>query len=319
MARIKRIFYRPKQLICRWLLSCIALCLTFFSYPLAAATLAVIYPDLPPPYQQVFEQILEGVEAQHAGKVIKYSIDKPLAPDALLKKMETDGIDRVITLGRRGYAYNKILRGKYPFVTGALPIKPNDISGVSLIADPANLFDQLKILSPNTRQIHVVYTDQSQWLIEKAQRAAAKKKLKLITAKVADLSEAIERYQKIFQEANSLTDAIWLPLDTTTANQNVILPLLLRESWDRNFVVFSSKPGHVRRGFLFTLFPDNMQDGSRLARMVANMKKGEKGPGVELSLTRQVGVNLRTASHLGLEYNATMKNSFYQTFPQSGF
>ncbi|WP_420554685.1 hypothetical protein [Neptuniibacter marinus] len=86
MARIKRIFYRPKQLICRWLLSCIALCLTFFSYPLAAATLAVIYPDLPPPYQQVFEQILEGVEAQHAGKVIKYSIDKPLAPDALLKK-----------------------------------------------------------------------------------------------------------------------------------------------------------------------------------------------------------------------------------------
>lgn len=319
MARIKRIYYRPKQRRLRWPLHCAVLCLTLFSGALSADTLAVVYPDLPPPYKQVFDQIIQGIETEHNDTLIKYPIDKPIPPDNLLQTMNDAGVNRVITLGRRGYAYNNTLKKTYFVVTGALPIKPNGVSGVSLIAAPANLFEQLRTLSPKTRQVFVVYTSKSEWLIEKAKQAAADKQLTLIAKKVTDLGEAVEHYQDILQSANSVTDAIWLPLDNITANENVILPLLLRESWDKHFVVFSSKPGHVRRGFLFTLFPDNFQDGARLAQMVASMKAGEKEPGVELSLTRRVGVNLRTASHLGLEYSVKMKSSFYQTFPQSGF
>ncbi|MGH1460539.1 MAG: ABC transporter substrate binding protein [Neptuniibacter sp.] len=290
-----------------------------FISPSAAATLAIVYPEVPAPYKQVFEQIIEGIEARHAGPLVKYPIASPVDPDKLLGQMSNDQVDMVVTLGRRGLSYNKALKGQYPLVTGALPIKPNGISGVSLIANPNNLFRQLLVLSPKTRKVHAVYTQKSQWLIDKAQKAAQANGLELISYKASDIREAVKHYQNIFKNADPVEDSIWLPLDSIAANEKVILPLLVRESWDNNLVVFSSKPGHVKRGLLFTLFPDSTEDGVRLADMLNTIYHEGKNPGVELSNSAKVGVNMRTASHLGLEYSPLMKKSFYQTFPQSGF
>ena len=287
--------------------------------PSAAATLAVVYPEVPAPYKQVFEQIIEGIKAKHVGPMVKYPIESPVTPENLLSQMGEDQVDMVVTLGRRGLSYNKALNGQYPLVTGALPIKPNGISGVSLIADPIKLFKQLNTLSPKTRNVHVVHTEKSLWLIEKAQQAAQASDLNLISYKASDIREAVKHYQKILETAEPEVDSIWLPLDSITANEKVILPLLLRESWDNNLIVFSSKPGHVKRGLLFTIFPDSEQDGVRLAEMLNAMFNEGKAPGVELSNSEKVGVNLRTASHLGLEYSSQLKSTFYQTFPQSGF
>lgn len=291
----------------------------FFVSPSAAATLAIVYPEVPAPYKQVFDQIIEGIEARHVGQLVKYPIDSPVKPEQLLDQMSSDQVDMVVTLGRRGLSYNKTLKDQYPLVTGALPIKPNGISGVSLIANPSNLFRQLHKLSPTTRHVHVVFTVKSQWLIEKAKRAAKDNDLKLIPYKAANIREAVDHYKNILKIADQKRDSIWLPLDSVAANEKVILPLLIRESWDNNLVVFSSKPGHVKRGFLFTLFPDSTQDGVRLAEMLDIMFHQGKNPGVVLSDSDKVGVNLRTASHLGLEYSPQLKQSFYQTFPQSGF
>lgn len=164
-----------------------------------------------------------------------------------------------------------------------------------------------------------VYTKKTQWLIDKAQASAQINELELIPYEAADIREAVKHYQLIIKTADQKKDSIWVPLDSVTANEKVILPLLLRESWENNLVVFSSKPGHVKRGFLFTLFPDSAQDGVRLAEMLNSMfHEGEK-PGVQLSDSVRVGVNLRTASHLGLEYSSQLKSSFYQTFPQSNY
>lgn len=291
----------------------------FLVSPSAAATLAIVYPEVPAPYKQLFDQIIEGIEAKHTGALIKYPINSPIAPDNLLRKMQNDQVDMVVTLGRRGLSFNKALKDQYPLVTGALPIKPNGISGVSLIANPTNLFKQLHELSPNTQRIHVVFTEKTQWLIDKAQISATTHDLELITYKAADIREAVKHYQQILKTADQKKDSIWVPLDSITANEKVILPLLLRESWDKNLVVFSSKPGHVKRGFLFTLFPDSAQDGVRLAEMLNSMFYEGKTPGVVLSDSLRVVVNLRTASHLGLEYSSQLKNSFHQTFPQRSF
>ena len=172
----------------------------FIISPSAAATLAVVYPEVPAPYKQVFEQIIEGIKAKHVGPIVKYPIESPITPEILLSQMGVDQVDMVVTLGRRGLSYNKALNGQYPFVTGALPIKPNGISGVSLIADPLNLFKQLKTLSPDTRNVHVVYTEKSQWLIEKAQQAAQANGLSLISYKASDIREAVSHYQKILKK-----------------------------------------------------------------------------------------------------------------------
>jgi len=282
-----------------------------------ADTLAVIYPEAPPPYKQVFDQIVDGIEARHPDRLLRYPLEKDYSRNHLLAQLEDDQVDMVITLGRRGYSLISDLSGKYPLVSGALPLTPaNTVSGVSLIADPDTLFSQLRNLSPTTQRIFVLYTQKSRWLVDLAEKSAAKKGFKLNAQMVNNLSGAVRAYESILDEAHAETDAIWLPLDKVASNETVILPMLLREAWDRRLVLFSSKPSHVKRGTLFSIYPNNQQSGERLAEMVRELYLGRTAPGVEPSRSQNVGVNLRTAVHLGLEYSPSLTRSFYRTFPQ---
>ncbi|WP_370277623.1 ABC transporter substrate-binding protein [Pontibacterium sp.] len=284
---------------------------------LAADTLAVIYPEAPPPYKQVFDQIVEGIEARHPDRLLRYPLEKDYSRNHLLSQLEDDRVDMVVTLGRRGYSLIGDLSGKYPLVSGALPLTPaNTVSGVSLIADPDTLFSQLRNLSPTTQRIFVLYTNKSRWMVDLAEKSAAKKGFELNAKRVNSLSDAVRAYEAILDQAQAETDAIWLPLDKVTSNETVILPMLLREAWDRRLVLFSSKPSHVKRGTLFSIYPNNQQSGERLAEMVRELYLERTAPGVEPSRSQNVGVNLRTAVHLGLEYSPSLTRSFYRTFPQ---
>jgi putative ABC transport system substrate-binding protein len=192
-----------------------------------AATLAVIYPEAPPPYEQVFEQIIEGIDEQHKDKLLRYPIapDDPLSPEQLLSRLRRDQVDMVVTLGRRSFSMVQELTGQYPFVSGALPLTPdNKVSGVSLITDPGNLFQQLSSLAPNIKRVFVVYTEKNQWLIDLASAAARKRQLKLESIKVDSLPDALRQYQQILGKAQSSSDAIWLPIDSVTSNEHVVLP-----------------------------------------------------------------------------------------------
>lgn len=284
-----------------------------------AATLAVIYPEAPPPYEQVFEQIIEGIDEQHKDKLLRYPLasDPPISPEQLMQQLEKDQVDMVVTLGRRSFSMAQELTGKYPFVSGALPLTPeNEVSGVSLITDPNNLFLQLRALAPNIKRVFVVYTEKNQWLIDLASAAARKRHLKLEAIAVNSLPEALRHYQQILATAQSSSDAIWLPIDSVTSNESVVLPMLLRETWERRLVMFSSSPAHVKRGSLFSIYPDNRVAGMRLAAMVQEIYLKKRPLGIEPSSSPNVGVNLRTAAHLGLEYSVQVKRSFYRIFPQ---
>lgn len=316
MADLKRIL-RPERWLDLKLLLGLLICLPMLVAPLPAATLAVLYPEAPPPYKQVFDQIVDGIDERHADRLIRYPLETRYNREQVLSQLDRDQVDMVITLGRRGYSLINDINGHYPFVSGALPLTPNGtLSGVSLITDPDNLLSQLKVLSPATKRVFVLYTTKSRWMVELAKVSAKKKGLELWAYEVDTLSDAVRKYEEILGGARHGTDAIWLPLDKVTANETVILPMLLREAWDRRLVMFSSKPSHVKRGSLFSIYPNNQQSGVRLAEMVKELFSGKAVPGVEPSRSLNLGVNLRTAVHLGLEYSPALTRSFYRTFPQ---
>ncbi len=283
--------------------------------PLAAATLAVLYPEVPSPYKQVFEQIISGIESQHDQRLLKFPLRKQFDPGQVLNKLETQQVDMVITLGRRSFSLAKQLTTVYPSVSGALPLAPNGISGVSLIADPNTLFTQLQTLAPQTERVFVIYTSRNRWLIKLAEIAAQQKNLQLVTFLVSNLAAAVDQYEEILAAADPRIDAIWLPLDSVTVNEKVVLPVVLKKAWSKKLVVFSSKPSHARRGALFSMYPNNKASGVRLAQMVQDMYSSRSKPGVEPIRSLKVGVNLRTAAHLGLEYSQNQKKSFYAVFP----
>lgn len=280
-----------------------------------AATLAVLYPEVKAPYSQVFEQIIDGIASEHDERLLKIPLTKQFDKSAVLSSLEDSNVDMVITLGRRSYSLVSDLKERYPFVSGALPLAPNGISGVSLISDPKTLFNRLNALAPKVKRVFVVYTPRNQWLIDLAKKVAKERKLQLVSVEVTNLAQAVEQYQQILPQAHSESDAIWLPLDKITANDKVVLPLLLEGAWRKKLVLFSSKPSHARRGVLFSIYPDNQRSGARLAQMVQEIHRLNNKPGVEPLKSLKVGVNLRTSAHLGLEYSRQLQRSFHAVFP----
>ena len=203
--------------------------------------------------------------------------------------------------------------------SGVLSAPDADARGMSvhsLAPDPALLVSRLKALAPSVRRVHVVFDPkQSGWLVQLARDAVKAQGIELLAHEATDLRAAVKIYQEIFAAADAKRDAVWLPQDTTTADETAILPMVLQESWNRNITIFSSNVSHVRRGALFALYPNNVELGRNLASSALQYLNSGKRTGTSPLREVLVAVNLRTATHLGLNLEARAQ-SFDLVFPE---
>ncbi|OGS83884.1 MAG: hypothetical protein A2061_06025 [Gallionellales bacterium GWA2_59_43] len=172
-------------------------------------------------------------------------------------------------------------------------------------------------MMPKVRRVFVVYDPRhNEWMIRLAKSAARNQGLELIVYEAQDLRSAMRAYQDIFATVDRLHDALWLPQDSTTVEESTVLPLVLQESWARNLAVFSSNFTHVRRGALFSLYPDNVELGRRLTVSALALLASGADDASGMAPLREVliAVNLRTAKHLGI--NAGHAQGFDMTFPE---
>jgi putative ABC transport system substrate-binding protein len=125
----------------------------------------------------------------------------------------------------------------------------------------------------------------------------------------------MHHYRTLLNDSRPNTDAIWLPLDRVTVNDDVVLPLLLQSAWNNNLAIISNKPAHAKRGALFAMYPDHYGLGQELSALLKQLT-GESRKSQVIPLKRlQLAVNLRTASHLGLSFTPDQKDDFTLTFP----
>jgi putative ABC transport system substrate-binding protein len=205
-------------------------------------------------------------------------------------------------------------------VGGVVAVPEEEAKGrsvVSLSPDPALLFAKLRSLVPTARRIHVVYDPRlNTWLMRLAREAARDQGLELIAHEARDLKNAVRLYQDILASANVERDVLWLPQDATTVEEGAVLPMVLKDAWERKLPVFSSSFGHVKRGVLFSLYPDNLG----LGRNLAGSAQGFLSAGVlaDRGVTPlkdvQTAVNLRTAKHLGLRFSSQQQRGFDLVF-----
>ncbi len=289
------------------------LVVTLLSVPNTQAKdkLTIIYPDVKAPYNKIFNQIKKGIYAEFNGDIIEQKLPAQFNAFEISNDITTD---KVIALGQRGWIVAKQIYKQKPVVVGALPIKPNGISGVSLVASPNVLFESLKELAPNITTITVLYTPSSSWIIDQATQEALMKGLMLNPIKVSNIKEAVKKYDELFMNENLKDHAIWLPLDPITADEKLIVPIILEKAWLKKIVVFSSKPTHAKRGALFSAVPDNELLGKQLARMVNKLSKKPQSIVTPLNDIK-LAVNLRTAAHLGFNYTSSTRSHFAFTFP----
>lgn len=286
-----------------------------------SGNISVIYPDIGEPYRSVFTQIISGIEDKARGRVNNFAVGPNVDVGELNNSLRRQDTRVVIALGRQGVKVASELDSNIRVVIGGvLTASENEIRDHpvnSLSPDPALLFSRLKIMKPGVRRVFTVYDPrQNAWMIRLAKEAARAQGLELVTREAQDLRSAMLAYQAILVAADRTQDALWLPQDSTTVEDSLVLPLVLQESWTHNLTVFSSSFGHVKRGVLFSLYPNNVELGRHLAGSALGfLATGEKEVSGMLPLREVLmAINLRTARHL--EINTSRQPSFDMAFPE---
>ena len=226
----------------------------------------------------------------------------------------------MIALGRQGLNATAGLDREIAVLAGGVLLlsEAENVMGISMTPDPAMLFSKLHLLLPELKRVIVVYNPQkSEWLIKLAREAAKAQGLELQVHVAGDMGRAAQLYPQVFAAADSRHDAVWLPHDSTTVEESTILPLVLRESWNSGVPLFSSNALHVKKGALFAMLPDNVELGHTLAASAMGVLAGDvrRRPLVPLR-ELQTAINIRTASHIGLNLGALQQRSFDYVYPQ---
>lgn len=285
-------------------------------------TIAVIYPDIGEPYRSIFAKIIEGIQEKAGSPVRSYPIGVEVDVADLNAQLKRNLTKVVIALGRQGVKTASGLDRDIAVVVGGVLAAPemnnHSVVGISLTPDPTLLFARLKSLLPDVKRVYVIYNpQQNDWLIKLAHDAAKSQGLELVAQEARDLASAAHLYESIFAGADGRRDAVWLPQDTTTVDEANILPLVLKESWNRGVPIFSSSFLHVKKGALFALYPNNLELGRNLAGSALRVLAGDaRKQGVSPLREVQMAVNLRTASHIGLTIGNQLQRSFDSVFPE---
>ncbi|MES2262243.1 MAG: ABC transporter substrate binding protein [Pseudomonadota bacterium] len=283
-------------------------------------SIAVLYPNVEAPFRSAFTSIIQGIEERTKLRVRSYPVDPKVDTAELNATLKHNGTKVVIALGRQGLnATIGLDREITVLVGGVLLLSDADnVAGISLTPDPALLFARLRALLPDLRRVIVVYDPQkSEWLIKLAREAARSQGLELSAHVATDLAKAAQLYPQLIQAADNRRDAVWLPHDSTTVEEGTILPLVLRESWNSGVPLFSSNVLHVKKGALFAMAPNNVELGRTLASSAMGVIAGESRRRNLVPLRElQTAINLRTASHMGLNLGHQQQRSFDFVFPQ---
>lgn len=289
----------------------------------AARAIAVIYPDIGEPYRGIFNAIIEGIEDKVRGKVNAYPVSAGSTAADLPAEFKRRDIKTVIALGRQGLkAIGPLDRSLNMTAAGVLSVPESESQSFtihSLAPDPALLFGRLKSLMPGARRVVVIYDPrQNNWLVRLAREAAKLHGLELVAKEATDLKSALKLYQETLASSDVKQDVLWLPQDSTTVDENAVLPLVLQEAWNQSLLVFSSNVNHVKRGVLFALYPDNLELGRTLGSWAVAASSSASAPaGKGVIPLRQVlmAVNTRTATHLGVNL-ANSPHRFAMVFPE---
>ncbi|MGE5469107.1 MAG: ABC transporter substrate binding protein [Ignavibacteria bacterium] len=306
----------------------IGLVLAAFLVAAAAAALqpgrgiAVIYPDIGEPYRSVFTKMIEGIEEAAHTRVPAFPVGAAATAQDIAGELRRQDVRVVIALGRNGLKVASGLDRDIGVVAGGVLSVPEaeaagNVSVFSLAPDPALLFSRLHGFTPAVRRVFVIYDPRHNgWLMRLARDAAAVRGIELVAREAQDIRSALLAYQEILAAADPRRDALWLPQDPTTVDETAVLPLVLQEAWTRGLVLFSSNPVHVRRGALFSLYPNNVEIGRTLGASAlgySGSAPAARGPTPLKSVL--LAVNVRTAAHLGINL-ADKRQSFDMVFPE---
>lgn len=282
----------------------------------ATPKLLVLYPQISPAYDQLFKEIIAGIESHPKSEQLVFVVQAATTAQEISRYIRRNNIDAVIALGKQTYDVAHELQDQLPVVHGGLLLNPGDHNGISLVGSPEQFFSRLNDIAPAVKRVFTVYNEEnSGWIMRLAQQSAKAHGIELKAYAAADIREAVQKFRTILEQAKGPADGVWLLLDTILPDKT-IMPMALESAWQNRWVLFSNNPSHTRRGALFALFPDHQQMGYSLATLALQKITETPQPPRVLPLSDlKVSLNRRTAAHLGINYTKTVEEELDVIYP----
>ncbi len=296
------VFLRQMASVC--ILAIVGIFASLSSQAADQPKLLVLYPQINAAYDQIFQEIIAGIESHPKATDLVYPVLSSTTVLELTNFINKNKVDAVIALGKQTYDIAHELQGQLPVIHGGLMINPADHVGISLAGAPEQFFSHLKEIAPSVKRVFTVYNEEnSGWIIKLAQQSAKAHGIELKAYAANDIREAVQKFKKILEQTKGSRDGIWLLLDNILPDKT-IMPMALETAWQQHVVLFSNNPSHTRRGALFALFPDHQQMGYSLADLALDkIVERPRQPLVLPLSSLKVSLNRRTAAHLGLKYS----------------
>jgi len=282
--------------------------------------IAVLYPTVSKEYSGMFDELITGIKSVPGYKIHTLRITRDTQAANIQQWSKNLNISGYIALGQTTYklvdTLNSSLTRPLPIIAGGMVATPPGISGISLSGDPEAFFRKIQLLNPDITRIFFVYsTKNNGWLIPRARKISKQYGIEFVPLQVNSIKQATLQYNIVLQSVRPRTDAIWIPLDNV-APLNILLPEILKVSWNKHITIFSNNLLHVRRGALFALYPNHFKQGRRLVALLhRHLQKKPVKPELYPSVDLNTAVNIRTANHLDMRYTREMIKSFDQRYP----
>ena len=276
----------------------------------AAVELVIVYPQVREPFARVFEEIVRGAEVGYEHQVQRVALKENQSPVDFVHVLDRQS--PVLVLGNRLARQVSEQNTQHKVIVGAVNGEFSKVFGISLTPSFETISNKLKFLVPAVKKVHVIAkpgTTASDF--DLGLEASPYKGFSLVIHEAEDIRSAATVYRNLMKTLDE-DDAVWILPNGSFVN-NAMLSILLQESWEKHFVVFSSNPVHVKRGALFSVYPNNYKMGlslGRLAQTVADdlSDSDDEKAAREMQPLNDVFVTLneRTSNHLGINLTDDM-------------
>ncbi|WP_126454951.1 hypothetical protein [Sulfuriflexus mobilis] len=284
-----------------------------------APRVVVLYPENV--QRATFVQIIEGIKERLGDAVVARPLEKNVDTIALQSWLAEQSEPLVIALGRRATQVARDINQKR-LIIGAITHPSGElryVAGVSIYPSPESLFSWLRALAPHITDVSVVYTtDELEWLIRLAERAASRHGFTLTSVHAEDARAAALFYRSFFETSQHRNHALWL----LERPAQPIFHSILENAWRNRGVVLSNRASDVQRGALLTVYSKPVDIGRRIAEVAVPflsrppaLRQGDANN----RITPQTGgtplVNSRTVKRLGLHLPAQLRQEIEFLFP----
>lgn len=192
----------------------------------------------------------------------------------------------------------------YPRQSEFLSDQTRPVTGVALDVPLDTQLAYIRRLVPQARRLGVLYhRDETGLVVEAARRQAPAHGLSLVAREVEQPASAVAALGELMEEV----DVVWSVADSHVFTPQTTSALILA-ALRRRVPLLGLSTAHVRSGALATLYCDYEDVGRQTGELVLRILDGTRPQDIPVAAPRKVavGLNLRTAQHLGLDVSPAL-------------